>query len=640
MRFSSPDPFLTLDSRRSDMQVGEYNGKSWGFEPSPGDVGVSPRFRTVVPRNRRLLYFLGLSVFISTVLIGRLVQLQVAQGAELREAAEENRIRIEPIIATRGIMYDRNGVPLVQNVPNMTLQATSADLPDTDNLDEAARILSEVLHEDESALSTELKELHEDFSYTPSVFRDHLSYDTAMRLKLVEGRLPGFRLIVSPAREYLHGAAFSHVLGYTGNISEEELANVSDEYLRTDEIGKSGIEQAFEQLLRGVYGKKRIEVDSRGKEKRVVASEEPIQGSSLRLTLRADVQQQAYDSLMRMLDSTGSKGGSAVAIDPRSGELLALVSAPAYDNNIFVNGSLREEYPKLLEDPRTPLLFRPLSGQYPPGSTIKPLVGAIALEEGIISERTTVQSNGGIRINEWFFPDWRPGGHGSTDIKKAIADSVNTFFYMVGGGYEEFNGLGITKMRERLAQFGFGAETGLAIRGEAKGFLPSPEWKKEAKNEQWYIGDTYHASIGQGDILVTPLQMAVATSAIANGGALITPRLVHATKNAENAEEVISTQVVNEQVVAQKNATIIQEAMRQTVTGGSARSLANFPVPVSAKTGTAQFGNQGKTHAWFTSFAPSTSPEIVVVVMVEGGGEGHAAALPVARDILSAYFAK
>src|SRR5690606_4336563 len=166
----------------------------------------------------------------------------------------ENRIRIEPIIATRGIMYDRNGVPLVQNVPNMTLQITSADLPDTDNLDEAARILSEVLHEDESALSTELQELHEDFSYTPSVFRDHLSYDTAMRLKLVEGRLPGFRLIVSPAREYLHGAAFSHVLGYTGKISEEELAEVSDDYLRTDEIGKSGIEQAFELLLRGAYG--------------------------------------------------------------------------------------------------------------------------------------------------------------------------------------------------------------------------------------------------------------------------------------------------------------------------------------------------------------------------------------------------
>jgi len=332
--------------------------------------------------------------------------------------------------------------------------------------------------------------------------------------------------------------------------------------------------------------------------------------------------------LRKEMEKDDLKRGAVIAMNPQNGEILAAVSWPAYDNNIFSGAVSSSAYLALLDNPDNPLLPRAWSGIYPSGSTAKPVIATAALAEGVITPQTTVHSVGGLQIGPWFFPDWKAGGHGSVNVRSAIAWSVNTFFYYIGGGYNNFVGLGVDRLTKWMRNFGLGDKTGLDVFGELSGFVPSQEWKKKTKGEDWFIGDTYNLSIGQGDLLVTPLQVALFTAEVANGGFRIRPHFA-LTKNPEEmkGDEIASSETIK----------TVRLGMRDTVIYGSGRALAGFPVPVAGKTGTAQWRSDRPNHAWFTAFAPFENPEIVVTVLLEEGVEGSSTAVPVAREVLDAW---
>jgi penicillin-binding protein 2 len=354
-----------------------------------------------------------------------------------------------------------------------------------------------------------------------------------------------------------------------------------------------------------------------------------------------DLQRDVETLLQQGLEKVKSGRGAVIVMNPNNGELLALVSLPSYDNNDFAKGISSMEYSDLVANTDRPLFPRATSGLLPSGSTFKLIVAATALAEGIISPSTSIVSTGGVRVGRWFFPDWKAGGHGVTNVTKAIAESVNTFFYVIGGGNDAFpniHPLGIARIAEYARKFGLGKRTGVDLPNESEGFVPTPEWKEEQRNESWYVGDTYHVAIGQGDILVTPIQVARYTAVFANGGHLTTPRLVSSIIGPAGQETVLPSSLSAEPIVSPTVVKSIREGMRQAVTQGSARSL-NVPGwNVAAKTGTAQWHPTKEPHAWFTSFAPFDKPEIVVTVVVEEGGEGSGVGAAVAKAIYTRYF--
>jgi penicillin-binding protein 2 len=280
-----------------------------------------------------------------------------------------------------------------------------------------------------------------------------------------------------------------------------------------------------------------------------------------------------------------------------------------------------------------------VSGEFPPGSTIKPVMAAAALQEGVINENTSILSAGGLKVGQWVFPDWKGGGHGYTNVRKAIAESVNTFFYYIGGGYESFNGLGIERIAKYFKLFLLGSVTGIDLPNEGNGFLPTPKWKEDTKKEKWYIGDTYHVSIGQGDVTVTPLEVNNYTTFFANRGKIYRPYVVQRIMD-ENNQTIKETQpeILGEKFISQANIEVVRQGMRQTVTAGSAQSLKTTVVPVAGKTGTAQWSSIHANQAWFTGFAPYDNPQIAITVLVEEGGEGTTAAVPIVHDIVDWYF--
>jgi penicillin-binding protein 2 len=336
-----------------------------------------------------------------------------------------------------------------------------------------------------------------------------------------------------------------------------------------------------------------------------------------------------------------SQAAAGIAMDPETGEILALVSIPAYNNNFFAQGITSARYNEIIDHPSNPLFNRAIAGEYPPGSVFKPVMATAGLEEGLINERTSFKSVGGIRVGKWFFPDWKAGGHGVTDVRKAIAESVNTFFYYLGGGYNDFTGLGVDKILEYAGRFGLGSETGIDLPAEADGLLPSRAWKKEEIGEGWYIGDTYHLSIGQGFLLTTPIQVANYTSVLANGRTLYRPSLIkEVTDSAGGVVKEFEPEVIRDNFIDKKNIEIVRQGMRQAVTRGSCAKLFDLPVKVAGKTGTAQWANDKPPHSWFTGFAPYENPEIVLTVLVEKGGDSEKISVPAAKEIFKWYFDK
>lgn len=579
------------------------------------------------------------------VLFARLAWLQVVKGDYYYQMAEGNRIRVQRIEAKRGIIYDREMRPMVRNVANFMLYFVPIDLP-RDEEDKEAMLAKISANLDDMSVD-EIKEklakvkIGSLESYQPLFIKDNIEYEKAIKLYLESAEMPGVVVQSKNRREYdLRALSLSHILGYTGKISEAELKSMGSEYLMIDYVGKMGLEYFWENELKGQSGRKQIEVDALGKQKKIMSEVSAEDGRNLVLSLDVELQAKIEEILLGYLNEKMNKA-SVVAMDPNNGEILALVSLPTFDNNEFARGISQEKYSELINDPARPLFNRSISGQYPAGSTIKPILVSAALEEKIISERTSFFSSGGLRIGQWFFPDWRAGGHGITDARKAIADSVNTFFYYIGGGYEDFVGLGVDRIANYFRLFGLGEQTGIDLSGEAGGFLPTREWKKEQIGEPWYIGDTYHMSIGQGYVLATPLQIANYTSVFANGGKLYRPHFVSKILSGKDEDfQEIDTTPIRENFINNYNITVARQGMRQTVTSGSATSLQAVPVAVAGKTGTAQWSSTKTPHAWFTGFAPYDNPEIVLTVLVEeGAGQVHLA-VPITRDILVWYFSR
>ncbi len=637
------NPFALADNRLANVRP----GSRYRLECTPEDLTAthddSLRLGRGFNLNKTwLIKFVFTLCFL--LLAGRLYWLQVAKGAYYRELSDGNRIRIKKIEAKRGIIYDKDLNPLVHNVANFLLYFVPADLP-ADELERKmiigrlASILGNLGPADIEAklASVDLKSFA---AYQPLPIAENIDYDKAMLISLESASMPGVVLSSQSRRQYfLPTLSYSQVLGYTGKINAEELAQAGDEYSPIDYLGKSGLEYFYENELKGINGRQQVEVDAWGKEKKVISQSRVSDGNNLVLSIDSAAQVKLEELLRAELKTLGLTKAVAIALNPSNGEIISLVSLPTFNNNDFARGISQDEYAYLANHPDKPLFLRAVAGEYPSGSTIKPVILSAALQEKVVNEYTQFLSTGGLRINEWFFPDWKAGGHGWTDARKALADSVNTYFYIVGGGYQDIAGLGIDRLDKYFQLFGLGAQTGIDLPNEADGFIPTKEWKESTKKEKWYIGDTYHASIGQGDLLVTPIQVAYYLTYFANGGTMYRPHLVKYILSSEDKLITITdTTPVKTNIIDPNNLRIVREGMRQAVTDGSAKRLNNLPVTSAGKTGTAQWSSEKKPHAWFIGFAPYDQPQIAVTVLIEEGVEGSATAVAVADDFLLWYF--
>jgi penicillin-binding protein 2 len=586
---------------------------------------------------RWLMIFWSIAFFLIIFLIGRVFYICVVKGEYYGYVASGNSIREIPIIAPRGKIFDANGEILADNVPSRNIivqpEMLSSDQNERDHMVEK---LTEVVGIDFLQVRTIV-----DTAYTekkPSVIIENITHEQALAFRTHESDFPGIQIQQTAIRNYPHGMKFAHVIGYEGLIKKEEYLAHKD-YLLTDHIGKTGIEYEYEQFLHGKHGAQKALVDSRGNIVKDLVDTKPIHGAEVHLNIDAQLQRFLYDRLLQELDRAKTDRAAAIILDPRDGAVRALVSLPSYDNNKFAQGIDSHTYNEWITDDDQPLFNRAIAGVYAPGSTVKPVMGIAVLGEKIISPDRKIESTGGLQLGSFFFGDWRV--HGFTDIRQAIAVSSDVYFYTIGGGYGDIAGLGIEKMKEYMQRFGYGKKTGIDLPGEVAGVYPDKQWKEDVIGEKWYIGNTYHASIGQGFITATTLQVAQSIVPIANGGTIYTPRIVSHIIDAESQKRIDIFPEIQEKDIAPINdIKIIQEGMRQTVTDGTATFLKGLNVAVAGKTGTAEFGVDDTVHSWFVSYAPyDDSPEMVMVIMVEGqSGDISSSTVPVAHDVYKWYF--
>jgi penicillin-binding protein 2 len=646
----------------------------------------------------RLTLYRGLLAFAFLVLIGQLWRLQMIRGEYYQEAADVNRYRLEQNPGPRGVIYDRRGHLLARNMPQTTVSIIPAYLPE----DEAERRelltrLSELIdmplaspppadnpkHAVLPALKVEtttepgILNIVDEASpapYRPALLKGDVPRDVAMMLEEEHLDWPGVLVQVEPVREYLYGSLVSQLLGFVGPIPEGQAADY--EALGYDpnrhNVGLTGAEYSFEDELSGQDGQKLIEVDVAGREVRTVGEPQAaIPGYNLQLTLDLDLQQAIQDILASELETLHRKQGVVVALNPQTGEVLSMVSLPSYDNNEFTGGISFQALEALRNDANRPLVNHAISGMFPPGSAFKIVVASAGLEEKVITTETRLYCGGILWLPNRFYPEdpslaqpfycWihtNGGRHGSLGVIAALTQSCDIFFYQVGGGYRnQFAGLGVDRLGYYAQLFGLGARSGIDLPGEAPGLVPTTQWKRLNYSESWVTGDTYNMSIGQGFVLATPLQMANATATIANGGTLYRPQIVRQITDGQgNVVKAFAPEVIRRVAVSAENLGIVRQGMRGAVAGPGATAWSlNVPgVAVAGKTGSAEyFVDENKdgladrdregnlpTHAWFVAFAPYENPEIALAVFIFGGGEGSAAAVPVASDVLNYYFSR
>lgn len=639
------NPFRLSEEEIDDRKLTETASLRWVEDVAPQETAQISYLKSALKIRRAKAGFIIAGAALA-ILIGRSIMLQIFKHDEYAQAAETNRVRILRIKAARGEIYDRNGIPLTRSVPRFELTLNPLELPRDPTLrDRVLLELAEITGTPREILTTAAQIAV--LPVRPVAITPYLTLEEIYPLITRTQHIEGVELAVASAREYQGGPEFSHILGYVGRIAPEEKNQyLTQGYYLDDSVGKAGLELSLEHYLRGRDGRQYTEVDAHGKVQNTLAREDAQGGGKVRLTLDAEFQKFARQSLARGLQAARARSGTLIAMNPQNGEIYALVSLPDYDNNLFTaGGQLTGEIAALFENPDHPLFFRAIAGTYPSGSTIKPAVAAAALKQGIISRATVFFSSGGLTISQWFFPDWKAGGHGATNVVKALVESVNTFFYIIGGGYRDIDGLGIDALAEALRGFGFGARTGVEFYEEAEGLVPTPRWKEEAKGERWYIGDTYHLAIGQGDILVTPLQIARMTAYFASGGKWTRPHVVldpdlenlvaagsFASRDLECCGKDGGPQIDPADIA------IVRQGLRDAVRFGSARGLDALTVSSAGKTGTAQWSSVNPPHAWFTGWAPYNDAQIVVTVIEEEGGEGSAAAVPVAKEVLQWWF--
>jgi penicillin-binding protein 2 len=591
----------------------------------------------------------ALVILMFGALILQLINLQVIRGDEFKQRADINALREVPLPAARGLILDRNGQPLVQNSAQFSAAIVPGDLPERGEM-AVYHLLSGVVGMPVEEVATKVRDgSKSQGEYSPAVIKENIDRDAALQLMELAPHAPGLQVIVEPSRRYLTGSLLSHVLGYVGPISEEEHAALSERgYLLQDFVGKTGVESTYESILRGKPGEKLIEVDSAGRELEVVSERRPIDGSNLVLSIDLDLQRKTTDVLNEF--AAGSENAAAAVMDIKSGELLAMVSLPTFDNNVFSNPLTDQDLAALVDSPGKPLVNHLIAERYPPGSTFKTIVGAGALQEQVAAPWTTITSRGYITVENEFdpnvvyvYPDWAPLG--ALDFYGGVAMSSNVYFYYLAGGKsdEGFHGLGEAKVADYARAFGFGQPTGVDLPGESPGLVPDASWKESEIGEPWTLGDTYNFGIGQGYVAATPLQVLSAISAVANGGELLAPRVVKEFEdNHGNVLQNTERLVRNTVPVSAENLGTLRAAMRQSVTAGVAKKAAVTGVEVAGKTGTAEFGprlsnSKYATHGWFVGFAPYNDPQIAIVVFVQRGSGGDDAS-PAAAKILDYYF--
>ncbi|RME44988.1 MAG: penicillin-binding protein 2 [Chloroflexi bacterium] len=635
----------------------------------------------------RLIVYRVIVVFVFLVLAGRLWQLQIVQGDQYRLQADTNRFRVEAIDAPRGVVYDRNGAIIVRNKASFAVSIVPADLPEDQEqyvYEKLSSLLGMPVSSRSAGVGTVSRPGIQDIveagrkhdPYAPVLVKANVPREIALIIEEAHLSLPGVRVETAPIREYITGSLMAHILGYMGPIPKEWAESYQEQdYAPDDRIGLAGIEYTFEDALRGDKGQRFIEVDVLGRIVRTIGDPvEPVPGSNLYLTIDTQLQRKVETILREALQKLGASSGVALVGNPNTGEILAMVSLPTYDDNLFSGGIAAEDWEKLTNAPFNPLLNRAIAGLYPPGSIFKLIPAAAALEEGVIAPNTLIDDPGVILVKNQYFPEdldlaqpfycWLRSGHGKLNIVGAIAQSCDVFFYEVAGGFEEFRGLGVDRLAYYAEQFGLGSPTGIDLPGEAAGLVPTPKWKRKrfgADGGVWTTGNTYNMGIGQGDVLVTPLQMLSMVSVVANGGTLYRPHIAQRIADSEgHTIETIEPEAIRQVPVNPAYLAIVREGMRQAVTVGTAQpDWTHLPteVSVAGKTGTAEFCQPNEagtdcirdkdgnlpTHAWFVAFAPFEAPEIAVVVFVDGHGVGHViegsqVAAPIAADIIRTYF--
>jgi len=576
----------------------------------------------------------------------RLFQLQIVEGALLSEQSERNSIRTLRLEAPRGDILDREGRVLATTRPAFSLEVLPSELRRPER---TFRALGQLLDEDPERLEARLGHPRGRARFQPVRLASDLPFEELARVETHRYALPGVLTDVSPRREYLDGDLFAHVLGTIGEIRAEQLEKPEYEgYSSGDVIGQSGLEAVLETRLRGEDGGRNVVVDVAGREVDLLDEVEPVAGSPVRLTLDLDLQRAAVEGFAPERPEDPEKLGALVALDPRTGDVLALVSRPSFDPNAFAGGVDTATWRGLMHDERKPLQDRAIAGQYPPGSTYKAIVAAAALEEGVTSKVSRVFCPGSFWFGGRRYGCWRKEGHGSVDVHAALVRSCDVYFYEMG------TRLGIDRLAFYAKAFGLGHPTGIALPEEKGGLVPSSEWKKRRFGVPWYPGETVSAAIGQGYNLLTPLQLAVAYAAIANGGHLVKPRLVMPDLPPGVTEEPAS--FVSEVPVKPENLAIVRSGLMGVVEepGGTGARGRVPGVQVAGKTGTAQVAGlqhfegldeskipiKFRDHAWFVAFAPVENAEIVVAVLAEHGGHGGSAAAPIAQKVMARYFEK
>lgn len=608
------------------------------------DKKAAAKLETPVKKNGFFFTF-SIALLILAAILLRTFWLQILKGDYYSERSNKNTVRLYQSRPIRGIVYDRNNEALTENIPDFNLLIIPADLPkDSLELQKWVKKFSEFLKKDETEISDFVKKLNKS-STEPITFNITLDHDTLVLLETQLPNLPAVFISKETKRIYIDGNYFAHLVGYLGKVSNEDLKTNSLYSLR-DFIGKDGLEAQYEKELRGIPGQIAIFVNSDNTVLNMLIAKEPLAGNNLVLSVDSNLQKLLTDASYEKMAQTNSPGSAAVVLDVKSGEILALVSLPNFDNNLFGKSLSSEVYQQLINDKTRPFFNRAIAGTYSSGSTIKPFIASAALAENIISPDYKIDDTlGYITIPNRYNPDiiytyhdWK--AHGFVNMRQAMAVSANVYFYTIGGGYKNIAGLGINRIEKYLKLFGFGSDLGIDLPGENNGLVPNPAWKKAVKKEDWFTGDTYNISIGQGDILVTPLQMASGIAAISNGGTLWRPKIVSKITNLDDGvikefkPEAIKTRIVDDEKLK-----IVREGMRGAVTNGSAWLLNDLPIKVAGKTGTAQVTNTfRKTNAWFTGFAPYDNPEIALAIIIEGAGEGSTAAVPVAKQVFEWYY--
>ncbi|PIT93143.1 MAG: penicillin-binding protein 2 [Candidatus Harrisonbacteria bacterium CG10_big_fil_rev_8_21_14_0_10_38_8] len=586
------------------------------------------------PLSRRSFVLVAIiSVIIILVIFFRLIFLNVVKGEfyQARALANVNRVKVLP--AHRGVITDISGEVLARNADTFSvyLDVKEAAL-EKEELPILFNKLKDVLEVDLETLEKIVEETNFETSHQVALARN-ITSTQAIELKRISTHLitvePDFR------REYIDGEVFSSVIGYTGLSTKSNIVE-----------GKAGLEAYYDKEIRGEDGEYVYYRDVFGDvfEERVV--KDPVPGDVLTTTIDADLQRYFHQRLQSQLNSLGSRAGVGIAINPKSGDILALINFPTYDNNVFVTSGMNQERVELLSDKNLPLFNRSVSGAYSPGSTIKPLVAMAALKEGVVDDLKSIYSAGYIEIANPYFPefpsrflDWK--AHGWVNAYSALARSSNVYFYAVGGGFEDVVGLGIERLKKYWSFFGFGTKTGVDLPGEISGFLPDPEEKEERTGEPWRIGDTYNVSIGQGDFLVTPIQLVNHIASIANNGVMYRPRVISEISSYDNERvKKRSVEVIKDYSSLASEIEVVQMGMRDAVMKdyGTAKLLSSLRYETAGKTGSAQISNNTKTNAFFVGYGPYEDPEIAIIILIEDAKEGSLNAVPVAYDVMNWYY--